>query len=150
MAQTLTNLLFHVVFSTKDRLPLIDAELKPDLLAYIGGIVRELGGKLLAANGTADHVHLLLRLPPRLALADAVRVVKTNSSRWVHQSRALRRRFQWQAGYGAFSVSQSNVPEVVRYIRNQEQHHRRVSFQEELLAFLKRHGIEYDEQYIRE
>jgi len=112
--------------------------------------VRELGGKLLAANGTADHVHLLMRLPPRLALADAVRVVKTNSSRWVHQSRALRRRFQWQAGYGAFSVSQSNVPEVVRYIRNQEQHHRRESFREELLAFLKRHGIEYDERYIWE
>ena len=87
MAQTLTNLLFHVVFSTKDRLPLIDAELKPDLLAYIGGIVRELGGKLLAANGTADHVHLLLRLPPRLALADTVRVVKTNSSRWVQEPR---------------------------------------------------------------
>ena len=80
MAQTLTNLLFHVVFSTKDRLPLIDAELKPDLLAYIGGIVRELGGKLLAANGTADHVHLLLRLLPRLALADAVRVVEANST----------------------------------------------------------------------
>ncbi len=148
MAQTLTKLLFHVVFSTKDRLPVIDAELKSDLLAYIGGIVRESRGSLLAANAAADHIHLLLRLPPTLALADILRVVKTNSSRWVHETRRLRRRFQWQAGYGAFSVSQSNVTEVVRYIQTQEQHHRRISFQAELRAFLKRHGIEYDERYI--
>jgi putative transposase len=150
MAQTLTNLLTHVIFSTKDRLPLIARSLKPDLLAYIGGIVRELGGKLLAANGTADHVHLLLRLPPTAALADALRVVKTNSSRWVHETNKGHRKFRWQAGYAAFSVSESNVPEVTRYIGAQEGHHRRISFREELVAFLKKHGVEYDERYIWE
>ncbi len=150
MAQTLTNLLFHVVFSTKDRAPSIDSELKPDLLAYIGGIILELGGKLLAANGTADHVHLLLRLAPALALADALRVVKTNSSRWIHETSKARNDFRWQAGYAAFSVSESNVPEVTRYIKAQEQHHCRISFQEELVAFLKRHRIQYDERYIWE
>jgi len=140
----------HVVFSTKDRLPLVTKDLKPKLLAYMGGIVRELDGKLLAADGTTDHVHLLMRVPPTLALADAIRVVKTNSSRWARKAKKGHDQFRWQAGYAAFSVSESNVPEVVRYIRAQEQHHRRVPFQEELVAFLKKHGIEYDERYIRE
>jgi len=146
MAQTLTNLLFHTIFSTKDRTPLIGAVLKPDLLAYLGGIARELGGKLLAANGTGDHVHLLLSLPPTLAVADAMRVIKGNSSRWVHATHG--QTFQWQAGYGAFSVSQSNLREVVHCIQTQEQHHRRVSFQEELVAFLRKHNVQYDERYI--
>lgn len=147
MAQTLTNIIVHVVFSTKDRQPLITSDLKPDLLAYIGGIVREMDGKLLAADGTSDHVHLLLRLPPKLSVADALRVIKANSSRWARQTHA---RFQWQPGYAAFSVSQSNVPAVARYVRAQERHHRQVSFQEELVAFLKKHGIVYDERYIWE
>ena len=148
MTQTLANLLFHAIFSTKDRTPSIGAKLKPDLLAYLGGIARELGGKLLAANGTADHVHLLLSLPPTLTLADAMRVIKTNSSRWVHATRGGTQSFAWQAGYGAFSVSQSNLSQVIRYIQAQGKHHRRVSFQEELVAFLRKHKIEYDERYI--
>jgi REP element-mobilizing transposase RayT len=126
---------------------MITADLKPDLLAYIGGIIRELDGKLLAADGTSDHVHLLMRLPPKLSLADGLRVIKTNSSRWVRETH---RQFRWQAGYAAFSVSESNLPAVARYIRNQEQHHRRISFQEELRACLKKHRIEYDERYIWE
>ena len=147
MAQTLTNLLMHVVFSTKNREPMISADLKPSLLAYIGGIIRELDGKLLAADGTSDHVHLLMRLPPKLSLADGLRVIKTKSSRWAREAHA---RFQWQAGYAAFSVSQSNVAAVARYVRDQEKHHRRISFQEELRAFLKKHKIEYDERYLWE
>lgn len=150
MAQTLTNLLVHVVFSTKNREPMISTDLKPDLLAYIGGIIRELGSKLLAADGTSDHVHLLLRLPPKLSLADALRIIKTNSSRWVHETREGHGRFRWQAGYAAFSVSESGIPAVTRYLRAQEKHHCRVSFQEELLEFLNKHGIEYDERYIWE
>jgi REP element-mobilizing transposase RayT len=128
MAQTLTNLLVHVVFSTKDRRPLITADLKPNVLAYVGGIVRELDGILLTANGTSDHVHLLMRLPPTIALAGAIRIVKTNSTRWVHETQKGHEQFRWQAGYAAFSVSESNVPEMTHYIRNQVQRHRRISF----------------------
>jgi REP-associated tyrosine transposase len=150
MAHTFTNLLVHVIFSTKDRSPSIDSEMKPQLLAYVGGIVRELKGKAYAINGTADHIHLLSNIPPTLALSDALRTIKTNSSRWVHDQGASHQAFGWQTGYGAFSVSRSNVPDVIRYINNQEEHHRKISFQEEFVAFLKKHGIEYDERYIWE
>jgi REP-associated tyrosine transposase len=119
------------------------------LLAYLGGIVRKLNGKLIASNAPPDHVHCLLSLPPTLAVADALCVLKTNSSVWVHERRR-RPAFAWQTGYGAFSVSQSNAAAVVGYIRDQDQHHRRVSFQEEFVALLKRHGISYDERYIWE
>ena len=147
MAHTYTNLLTHVIFSTKDREPLITASLHDDLLAYLGDIVRELGGALRAANPRLDHVHLLCSLPPTVATADALRVVKTNSSRWVHRNRRLAG-FDWQTGYGAFSVSHSLAPAVVQYIRDQEKHHRRVTFQEEFIAFLQKNGIAYDERYI--
>jgi REP element-mobilizing transposase RayT len=147
MSHTFTNLLTHVIFSTKDREPLITTALHDDLLAYLGGIVRELGGTLRAANARPDHVHLLCSLPPTMATADALRVVKTNSSRWVHRSRNYAG-FDWQTGYGAFSVSHSLAPAVVRYIRGQEKHHRRVTFQEEFITFLRKNGIAYDERYI--
>jgi REP element-mobilizing transposase RayT len=149
MAHTFASLYTHIIFSTKDRLPLLTAEFRPDLLAYTGGIIRKLDGKVIEANARPDHVHFLLSLPPALAVADALRVLKTNSSGWVHETRR-RAAFAWQTGYGAFSVSQSNVSAVVKYIRNQDQHHRRVTFQEEFIAFLKRHGIAYDKRYIWE
>ena len=101
-------------------------------------------------DGPADHGHLLLALPASVSVADAMRVVKTNSSRWVHEQWPQRRSFAWQTGYGAFSVSRSNVEEVDRYIANQEEHHRHVSFREEFLAFLKRHGVAYDPRYVWE
>ena len=109
--------------------------------------MRELGGALRAANARPDHVHLLCSLLPTVATADALRVVKTNSSHWVHRSRH-HSGFDWQTGYGAFSVSQSLAHAVVRYIQDQEKHHRRVTFQEEFVAFLKKNGIVYDERYI--
>jgi REP-associated tyrosine transposase len=149
MAHTFANLLTHVIFSTKDRQPLISRDIKPDLLAYLGGIVRELQGKCVGANSMPDHVHLLLWLPPSVAIAEAVRIVKTNSSRWVHQ-KSGHREFARQTGYGAFSVSQSNAASVVKYIREQEKHHRRVTFQEEFISFLKKNGVRYDERYIWE
>jgi len=147
MAHTYSNLLSHVIFSTKDREALITRTLHDDLLAYMGGILRELGGVLRAANARPEHVHLLCSLPPTLATADALRVIKTNSSRWVHRERNYRG-FDWQTGYGAFSVSASLAPSVVRYIQNQERHHRKMSFQEEFVTFLKKNGITYDERYI--
>jgi putative transposase len=128
--------------------PSIDAELKPPLLSYMGGIMREMQGTALIINGTADHVHLLIALPPTLSLSESMRILKTNSSRWVHEKLCSHSAFGWQAGFGAFSVSQSNVPAVSKYIAYQEEHHRKISFQEEFLTFLKKHGIEYDERYL--
>jgi REP element-mobilizing transposase RayT len=142
--------LTHVIFSTKRRQPLIARNLKPDPLAYMGGIVRELQGKCVAANSMPDHVHLLLWLLPSVAIAEAVRIVKTSSSRWAHQKSGPRRGFSWHTGYGAFSVSQSNAASVVKYTREQEKHHQRVTFQEEFISFLKKNGVRYDERYIWE
>lgn len=147
MAQTLSNLLTHVIFSTKDRRPIIPAELKKDLHAYMGGIVKSLGELPLAIGGIADHVHLLLRLPPRLSVSDAVRTIKARSSHWMHEQSGGTM-FSWQTGYRAFSVSLSNVDTVARYIANQEIHHRKCTFQDEYIKTLKLHDVEYDERYI--
>ena len=147
MPHTHTNLLTHVIFSTKDRMPLIPSELKGQLHAYMGGIVREVGGKAYIVNGTTDHVHLLVSLPPALALSDAVRVLKANSSRWMRGEKKAGK-FSWQPGYGAFSVSQSNMKAVAAYIEGQEEHHRKFSFRDEFVAFLKKNEIEFDEQFL--
>lgn len=148
MGHTSANVLVHLIFSTKQRMPLISSEIREDLRAYMGGIVREMKGIALAINGTADHVHLLVRIVPVCSVADLVRVVKTNSSRWVHEKWPQRHRFGWQTGYGAFSVSESNVIAVEKYIAEQEEHHKRHSFQEEFVGFLKKNKISYDERYI--
>ncbi len=114
----------------------------------MGGIVAHEKGRLISAGGTDDHVHLLVSLRSRTALSDILRLLKANSSKWVHDTFADMRDFGWQDGYSAFSVSVSNIEHVERYIAEQERHHRRVSFQEELVEFLERHGVEYDERYI--
>ena len=150
MAHTFANLLTHLIFSTKDRLPSIRPEFKSDLWAYLGGIARGLDGQALVVGGTADHAHLLVWLPPTLAVADSVRVLKANASRWVHDSFKSQSQFAWQIGYGAFSVSQSNAPAVVKYIQRQAEHHKRLTFQHEFLAFLKKNNISYDPRYIWE
>jgi len=145
---TYTNLLTHVTFSTKERRRFITDNLRPRLFAYTGGIVCEMGGRLLVVGGVEDHVHLLLLLPPSLALSDAMRTLKTNTSRWVHETFPERASFAWQAGYAAFSVSESNRETVRAYIVNQEQHHRRMTFKEELVALLDKHGIDCDEAHL--
>jgi REP element-mobilizing transposase RayT len=150
MAHTFTNLLTHAIFSTKDRRPSIRPEIRPELYAYMGGIIRNLKGKALLINGMVDHVHLLFDLPASICISEALRIIKANSSGWVHEKWPSRRMFAWQIGYAAFSVSQSNSRQVYNYIANQEKHHRKVSFKEELLAFLKKHNIQYDERFIWE
>jgi putative transposase len=146
MANTYSNLLAHIIFSTKGRERLIDADLKPRLYAYIGGVLRNIDGSLLAIGGLEDHVHLLLRYPPRAAASDLVRLVKSNSSKWIHEE--LERSFAWQTGSAIFSVSESVVPDVRACIERQEEHHRGVSFKEELIAFLKRNSVEYRDEYL--
>ncbi len=133
-------------FSAKQRLPLIRTNLRSDLFAYLGGIVRELRDTAIIVNGTTDHVHMLVRMRPSQSAADLVRLVKANSSRWATAKGNAD--FAWQTGYGAFSVSESKVAEVTRYIARQEEHHRRCSFQEEFLLFLKRNHVAFDEKYL--
>jgi len=148
MANTFTNLLFHIVFSTKHRAPFVHESLRERLYGYMGGILREEGGILLEIGGMPDHAHLLARLKADCSVAEAVRTVKSSSSKWVHQTFPERVDFAWQTGYAAFSVSESQVATVRRYIKNQEQHHTRLSFKDELIALLQKHGIEFDERYL--
>jgi putative transposase len=148
MSHTYSYLATHIMFSTKDRLPTITADLKPRLWTYMNGVISNIGDKALAINGMADHAHLLVLLPPTIAMAETLRALKTNSSKWVHENWREQSKFAWQSGYSAFSVSRSGVKDVVRYIDNQEEHHRKFSYQGELLALFKKHGIEYDERHI--
>jgi REP element-mobilizing transposase RayT len=129
----------HVVFGTKSREKAIARDVQPKLWAYIAGIARNHGMRALAVGGTGDHVHVLMSVPPTLTLAKAVQLLKANSSKWLNENDG--RGFAWQEGYGAFSVSRSNVAAVSAYIRNQEQHHSRRSFDAEFSALLERHGI---------
>ncbi len=147
MASTLTNLLYHLVFSTKGRIPLIDDEIQAPLYDYMGGIIRNQGGKAIEIGGMPDHVHCLARFPARKAVSDMLRALKSDSSGWVNRERPGDR-FSWQTGYGAFTVSHSQVGKVRKYIKTQEKHHRERSFEMELLALLIKHGVEYDEQYL--
>jgi putative transposase len=147
MASTLTNLLYHIVFSTKERVPLIHQDLQEPLYEYIGGILRGQRSILLEIGGMPDHVHLLAKLKADLAVAVAVRLIKTNSSGWINENRKIQGRFEWQSGYFAVSVSESRAAEVRRYIQTQQKHHARISFQDELLKLLKKHRIAFDEKY---
>jgi len=148
MSQSFTNLLYHIVFSTKDRLPIITIDHQPRLYEYIGGILRGTGGLSLGINGTEDHVHVLAKLRPDRALSDVLRDLKSNATGWMHNVFPQLRDFSWQRGYGAFTVSQSHVEQVQRYIARQKEHHQKVSFRDEFLRFLKANRIEYDERYI--
>jgi putative transposase len=148
MGTTNTSLLVHVIFSTKNRKPFIPSDKKKPLYGYIGGIVRNLGNVLRAVGGMEDHIHLLLSLKADQSVAEIVRDIKANSSRWFRENYPRHGVFAWQSGYGAFSVSPSRAASVVSYIKRQEIHHRKMSFKEEFLDFLKKHGVAYNEQYL--
>ena len=139
---------YHLIFSTKQRKPQVVPEIAPRLYDYIGGIVRAAGGVLLAAGGMPDHVHLLVRLKATRAVADVLRDIKAGSSGWVHETFPERTDFAWQTGYAAFAVSVSGLGAVKEYIARQEEHHGETTFEEEFVAFLQKHGIEYDERYL--
>ena len=148
MSQSFTNLLYHLIFSTKDRRPLIKLDYQPRLYDYIGGIIRATGGISLGINGTQDHVHVLAKLRPDRALSDVLRDLKSNATGWMHDVFPGLSDFYWQRGYAAFTVSQSNLKQVQRYVAHQKEHHQKMSFRDEFILFLKENGIEYDERYI--
>ncbi|HEY0515104.1 MAG TPA: IS200/IS605 family transposase [Thermoanaerobaculia bacterium] len=148
MASTFTNLLYHIVFSTKDRMPAIHEGLRERLYEYVGGIIRGERGTSLEIGGVPDHIHLLVKLKSDMAIAEIVRLIKSNSSKWVNESKGSATRFEWQTGYAAFSVSESQARKVRQYIQTQESHHAKVLFRDELVTLLEKHGIEYDERYL--
>lgn len=145
MSHTYTKNHQHVIFSTAGRHKLIDKSGQNKVWAYLAGICRNHGIFVRAIGGVEDHVHLLVELPPSIAIAKAVNLVKSNSSKWLNETR---RGFAWQKDYAAFSVSASNVTAVARYIHNQEAHHRKMSFQDEIIALLKKHGVHFDPRYV--
>ncbi len=148
MSHSYVSALFHCVFSTKDRRKTIDIELQERLWPYLGGIARENNLKALAIGGVEDHVHMLLSMPSTISVAKAMQSIKGGSSKWVHDEFPERLAFAWQEGYGAFSIGISQIDDTKRYIANQHEHHKTKTFQEEYLAFLEIHGIEYDPRYV--
>jgi putative transposase len=145
MAHTFTKNHLHVVFSTKQRKKLIPKDIQERLWQYLTGICRNIGVIPVAIGGMDDHTHMLFHLPPSRSLGDAMRLLKTNSSKWMNDHR---KGFAWQEGYGAFAVSASNLSRVVSYIHNQEKHHRKMSFEEEYLELLRKHGVEFDPRFV--
>ena len=148
MAHTYTANYFHLVFSTKNHERRLSAELAPRVYSYIGGIARTNGFKAMAVGGTDDHVHVLMSLPATMSVARATQLIKGGSSRWIHETFQAHSRFAWQQAYGAFTIGVSQIEATKEYIANQREHHKKRDFRAEFIAFLKKHGIEYDERYV--
>lgn len=148
MPGTFSQILFHIVFSTREREPWIAPDLAERLYAYMGGIVRAEKGSLYAVGGVEDHVHLYLRWRPDGSVSDLMRTVKARSSKWVHRTNPALGAFAWQEGYSVFSVSKSQEESVKRYIAGQREHHATEDFKSELLRILEAHGVEYDPRYV--
>ncbi len=148
MANTYHQIHIQTVFAVKFREGLILPNFRQELFGYIGQIINNLGHKTLIVNGVSDHVHCFFGLHPKQALADLMREIKSNSSNWINAQKFLRYRFEWQEGYGAFSYGKSQAHDVYKYVENQEEHHKTVSFRDEYLNFLRKFEIEHDEKYI--
>jgi len=148
MPQSLSSILIHLVFSTKNREPFITPTVESELHPYMATIFHDHRSPSLVIDGTSDHVHTLFALGRTITIADLVEEVKTNSSKWIKTKGHEFKNFHWQKGYGAFSIGQSNVGALKRYIHSQKQHHRRVTFEDEYRNFLKRYEVEYDERYV--
>ena len=148
MANTYSQITIHVVFAVKHRENLIKVKHKEELYKYIAGIVKNKKQKLLAINGVSDHIHILLGISPSVALSDLVRDIKNNSSKFINDKKWVLGKFNWQEGYGAFSYSRSQRPEVINYINNQEDHHKKTSFKKEYLNILKKFNVDYNNEYL--
>lgn len=147
MSHTYTKVAVHALFATKGRQPWLTSQIRPDLFAYMAGILKRLGTNPIIVGGHSEHAHLLFLLPPQLPLADVMEKLKANSSRWIHEQSPSLRAFAWQTGYTAFSVSQSTLQRVRNYIATQEQHHRKMKYSEEVAALLRKHGIAPDPRF---
>ena len=148
MPQSLSSILIHLIFSTKNREPFLTPEIDVELYPYMASIFKALKSQALIINGTSDHVHTLFSLSRVVTIANVVEEVKTESSKWIKTKGREFRNFHWQSGYGAFSISRSQEPTVKRYIGRQKEHHRRVTFQDEYRKFLKAYEVEYNERYV--
>ena len=148
MAQSLSQILIHVIFSTKDRYPYLQPEIRAELHAYAASVLNNMGSPAILINSVDDHVHILLRLSKNHATCDVIGEVKSSTSKWLKTKGGHLVKFGWQNGYGAFSVSPSNVDAARRYIEDQETHHRTASFQEEFRDFLRKYSVEFDERYV--
>ena len=148
MAQSLSKLYVHIIFHVKNEKLLIRQENEKELYAYIGGIIKQTSSYPIMINGTSDHLHVLSTLSKNISLADFVKKIKENSSRWIKTKGLHYQDFAWQGGYSGYSVSQSKVKIVEKYVENQKEHHKKVSFREEYLTFLKEHEINFDESFL--
>ena len=148
MANTYTQIHIQLVFAVQNRRALIKDNWRSDLYKYITGIIQNNGHKLLQINGTQDHIHILIGLRPIQALSDLVKQIKQDSSSWINKNGISKHRFSWQSGYGAFSYAKSEIPQVIKYIKNQEEHHRKKTFSEEYIDLLTTFEIDFDKQYV--
>ena len=148
MANTYTQIHIQTVFAVQNRQCLISDQWKDQLYKYITGIIQNNNHKVLQINGMPDHIHILFGMRPTQSLSDLMKQVKQDSSKWINDKRLVKGKFSWQARFGAFSYSKSQLPNLIRYIKNQEQHHKKVSLQDEYLQLLKESNIEFDERYI--
>ncbi len=146
MAHTYSNHLYHIVFSTKERLPLIKGEIKNELHAYVASLVKEKGGRVMMINSMPDHIHMLVVLPPDVSVSEVLKFVKANSSRWFKHR--FGKPFAWQIGFGSFTVSRSGVDAVAKYIRDQEIHHRKMDYRDEFVTFLQKNQVDFDEEFL--
>lgn len=148
MANTFTQIYLHIVFAVQNRTSLIQPEWKDELFKYITGIIKNNRHKLIAINGTSNHLHIAIGYKPHQLIPELLQEIKANSSKWINEKRFVKGKFNWQAGYGAFSFSHSHLDAVVKYIMNQEQHHKRKSFREEYIQLLNSYNIPFDVRYI--
>jgi len=148
LANTFSQIYIQTVFAVSNRQSLIKPEFKEDLYKYVSGIVSNQGQKLIAINGVADHVHILIGLRPAMALADLVQEIKADSTNFINKNRWVRGRFNWQEGYGAFSYGHSQLDTIIRYIQNQEKHHKRRSFKNEYLTLPRKFDIAFEDKYV--
>ena len=148
MTHTYTQLLYHLVWSTKERQPFIAKDFQSTLYEYMAGVFRSLKCHCILIGGMPDHVHVCIEMLPILNISEVMRTVKVSTSKWIRQNFSVGRDFEWQEGYGAFSVSASNKNALLQYIKNQEEHHSKYDFREEFLLLLQKHGVQYDEKYL--
>jgi putative transposase len=148
MANTFTQIYLHLVFAVQNRISLINVEWKVELYKYLNGIVQNNGHKLIAINGTANDLHLAVGYKPHQLIPDLLQDIKGNSSKWINERKFVRGKFKWQEGYGAFSFSHSHIERIVKYINNQEQHHKKQAFRQEYVELLKKYNLLFDEKYI--